>query len=86
MLSLLIVKSHNWVQWWIIFNVNIIFVAKIAQIQATQQPPPTLVQPVKEESPTMNGHAEETPMETNEEEVTKDVCCTNDVTTFVYIQ
>ena len=46
--------------------------AKMAQIQATQQPPPTLVQPVKEESPKVNGHAEETSMETNEEEVTKE--------------
>ena len=45
----------------------------MAQIQATQQPPPTLVQPVKEESPKVNGHAEETSMETNEEEVTKEV-------------
>jgi len=45
----------------------------MAQIQATQQPPPTLVQPVKEESPQVNGHAEETSMETNEEEVTKEV-------------
>lgn len=45
----------------------------MAQIQATQQPPPTLVQPVKEESPKVNGHTEETSMETNEEEVTKEV-------------
>lgn len=45
----------------------------MAQIQATQQPPPTLVQPVKEESPQVNGHTEETSMETNEEEVTKEV-------------
>ena len=47
--------------------------AKMAQLQATQQPPPTLIQPAKEESPQLNGHVEETPMETSEQEVIKEV-------------